>query len=66
MPLAALDPAAVAKNPACFNVIYPVKPDSTFNMDYYLKTHMPCESHSSTNLLINDPKSHHKEFKLSL
>ena len=27
--------------PACITVIYPNASDATFNMDYYLKTHMP-------------------------
>jgi len=32
---------ALAKNPASFSIIYPKTADSTFNMDYYLKNHMP-------------------------
>lgn len=27
--------------PACITVIYPAAEDATFNLDYYMKTHMP-------------------------
>lgn len=37
----AIDLAALAKNPAVFNVIYPVGEQYKFDNEYYLKKHMP-------------------------
>lgn len=39
----AIDLAAVAKNPAVFNVIYPAGEQYKFDNEYYLKKHMPCQ-----------------------
>lgn len=35
---------ALAQNPALLNIIYPKTDSSTFDMEYYLKNHMPCKS----------------------